>query len=121
MDRTTKKIFKYIYHHPAGLNLKHLCNIFPNSSAVNESYAVLEKEKLITFRDGYITLTVKGYDFYYNRRKDLLLKIFKTLISPIAVAVIASLITAKVVSPTNNCRCDVTCDYTNSNNVDDVN
>lgn len=120
MDRTTKEIFKFIYNHPVGYNLNHLYDIFPNSSAVNESYSILQKEKLITFRDGYITLTLKGYDFYYNRRKEILFKILKTLISPIVVAVIASLITAKVVSPTNNCRCDVTCDYTNSNDINKV-
>lgn len=115
MDRITKKIFKFIYNHPVGLNINHLCNIFPNSSAVNESYSILEKEKLITFRDGYIALTVKGYDFYYNRRKELLLKILKILISPIVVGVVTAIVTAKLVSLPDNCNCEVTCNYPDNN------
>lgn len=120
MNRTTKKIFKFIYDNPSGMCLSVLYKEFSNHAVVYECCKILIKNKLIVNRNGSIELTSDGYDYYYNCRKELLLKILKTLISPIVVAVVASLITAKIVSPTNDCRCDVTCDYTNSNNIDDV-
>lgn len=119
MNRTTNKIFKFI--HKSGISsLSILYKEFPNKHVVDESYNLLIKDKLIINRNGTIELTVDGYDYYYKKRKEFILKIFKTLISPIVVAVITSLITAKLVSSANNCHCDVTCNYTDDNDINNI-
>lgn len=119
MNRTTNKIFKFIHKNGVS-SLSILYKEFPNKNVVDESYNLLIKDKLIISRNGSIELTVDGYDYYYKKHKELILKIFKILISPIVVAVIASLITAKVVSPNNKCNCDVTCNYTNDNDINSI-
>lgn len=115
MDRTTNEIFKFIHKIPVGMSLAVLYKEFPNKTAVDESYKILISQGLIVNRDGNIELTVTGYDYYYNRNKECFLKILKTLISPIVVGVITSIVTARLVSLPNDCNCNVTCDYPNNN------
>jgi len=114
LNRTTYKIFKFIYKNPVGISLKVLYQVFPNKTAVDESCLILEDNNLVKNRDNFIELTTSGYDYYYEKRKNFILNIFRILINPILIAVVSSLITAKIIS-TTDCNCDVTCNYPNDN------
>lgn len=121
LNRTTNKIFKFIHKHPVGINLQHLYAEFPNKTAVYESYKFLVDNKLITQRDGHIELTLDGYDYYYNIRKAHLINIASKFVIPIIIAILSSIITAKFISSTEECKCDVTCNYTDNYNDDNIN
>ncbi len=114
MNRTTNQIFKFIHKHPVGLNKRILETQFANKTALDESILLLIQNNLIAYRNGFIELTVTGYDYYYNRNKERLFKILKLFISPIIVGIVTSIVTAKLVSSSNNCNCNVTCDYPNN-------
>ena len=101
MNRTTKAIFKFLYKHPTGISLRILYNKFPNKTAVDQSYQILIEKKLIVNRNGLIELTVDGYDYYYNIRKNLFLNIFKTAVIPLLITIISSYITAKIIKGEN--------------------
>ena len=63
MNRTTTKIFKFI--HKTGISsLSILYKEFPNKNVVDESFKLLLNDKLITNRNGFIELTVDGYDIF---------------------------------------------------------
>lgn len=115
MNRTTHKIFKFIYKNPVGISTKTLYNVFPNKTIVDEICSNLIEDKFFIKNGEFIELTARGYDYYYEKRKNFILNIFRILINPILVAVISSFITARIVSSNNNCNCDITCNYSNDN------
>ena len=116
MNRTTTKIFKFI--HKTGISsLPILYKEFPNKNVVDESFKLLLNDKLITNRNGFIELTVDGYDYFFNQRKQFFMNILKIIIVPITLAVISALIT-NLISTSNNKSCNCTCQCCQNTSMD---
>lgn len=120
MNRSTKKIFKFIYNNPSGMSLSVLYKEFPNHTIVTECYKSLIKQELIANHNGSIELTSDGYDYYHNLWKNRIINILTKFIIPILIAILSSVITARFISSTEECKCNVTCNYTNDYNDDNI-
>ncbi len=108
MNRTTYKIFKFIYKNQTS-SLHDLYKVFSNKAIVDESYDILKKEKLITNHNGTIQLTITGCDYFFYKRKRFFMNILKIIIVPVTIAVISTLIT-NLITTSNDKICDCACD-----------
>jgi len=110
LDRTTMKIFKYIFRHPINQSIKSVAYEFNYPEYyIKESIDKLISENLIKNYKDSLSLTFKGRDYYYDYWKKRIYNFIKLFIIPILIAIISSLLTSYLISNSNNCTCNITC------------